>query len=142
LCVTRVFANPVTYIYIRGKMWTDTDRQMAFCLYIVDIYIYIYISRLTGSESWGQEEAACARPANTTGVLFTSTNTVKFPSAVTRSSCTLPLSYYRDSTFLPCRISKPKINELGATIVMNQPFQLLWHPYPYLRLKLDCLEHN
>jgi len=42
------------------------------------------ISRLTGSESQGQEEAA---PANaTTGVLFTATNTVKFPSAVTQSS--------------------------------------------------------
>jgi len=38
-------------------------------------------------------------------MLFTDTNAVKFPSAVTRSSCTLPLCYYRASTFLPCRIS-------------------------------------
>jgi len=91
----------------------------------------------------GQEEAACARLANvTTGVLFTGTNAMKFPSAVTQSSYTLPLSYYRASTFLPCRISKPKMNELGATIVINQPFQLLWCPFPYLRLKLDHLEHN
>jgi len=81
------------------------------------------ISRLTGSESQGQEEAACARPANaTTSVLLTATNAVKFPSAVTRLSWALPLSYYRASTFLPCRISKPKMNELSATVVKNQLF--------------------
>jgi len=87
-------------------------------------------SRLTGSESQGQQEEACACPANaTTGVLFTATsvlftvtNAVKFPSAVTRSSWELLLSYYRANTFLPCRISKPKMNELGATGVKNQPF--------------------
>jgi len=63
------------------------------------------------------------RPANTTtGVLFTATNTVKFPNAVTRLSWALPLSYYRASTFLPCRISKPKMSELGATVIKNQPF--------------------
>jgi len=63
-------------------------------------------SRLTGSESQGQEEAACARSTDeTTGVLFTATNTVKFPSAVTRSSWAVLLSYYRANTFLPCRIS-------------------------------------
>jgi len=40
--------------------------------------------RLTGSESQGQEEAACACPAYmTTGVLFTATNAVKFASTVT-----------------------------------------------------------
>jgi len=81
------------------------------------------ISRLTGSELQGQEEAACAHPANaTTGVLFTATNAMKFPSTVTRSSWALPLSYYSASIFLPCRISKPKMNELGATIAKNQPF--------------------
>jgi len=37
---------------------------------------------------------------------------------------------------------KPKMNELSATIVKNQPFWLLWYPFPYLRLKLDCLENN
>jgi len=59
-------------------------------------------SRLTGSESQGQEEAACSRPADvTTGVLFTATNAVKFPNAVTQSSWALPLSYYRASTFVP-----------------------------------------
>jgi len=59
-----------------------------------------YISRLTGSELQGQEEAVCVCPANaTTGVLFTGTNAVKFPSTVTWSSCTLPLSYYSSSTF-------------------------------------------
>jgi len=58
------------------------------------------LSRLTSIESQGQEEAACGRPANaTTGVLFTGTNALKFPSSVTRSSCALPLSYYRASTF-------------------------------------------
>jgi len=91
----------------------------------------------------GQEEAACARPADmTTGVLFIATNAVKFPSTVPRSSWALPLSYYRTSTFLPCRISKPKMNELDATVVKNQPFRLLWHPFPYQRLKLYCLESN
>jgi len=100
-------------------------------------------SRLTGSESQGQEEAACACPADTTtGVLFTATNTVKFPCAVTLSSCTLPLSYYRASTFLSYRISKPKMNELGATVVKNQLFRLLRHLFPYLRLKLDRLESD
>jgi len=99
-----------------------------------------YISRLTGSESQGQEEAACVYPADTTtSVLFTATNTMKFPSAVTRSSWTLLLSYYKANTFLPCRISKPKMNEFGATIVKNQPFQLLWCPFPYIRLKLNHL---
>jgi len=100
-------------------------------------------SRLTDSESRGQEEAACVCPANaTTGVLFTGTNAVKFPIIVTGSSCALPLSYYRTSTFLPCRISKPKMNELSATVVMNQPFRLLWCLFPYLRLKFDRFEHN
>jgi len=41
----------------------------------------ISTSRITGSESQGQEEAACVHPADaTTGVSFTATNTVKFPS--------------------------------------------------------------
>jgi len=54
----------------------------------------------------------------------------------------LPLSYYRASTFLPCRISKPKMNKLGVTIVKNQPFRFLWHPFSYLRLKLNRLDSN
>jgi len=78
----------------------------------------------------------------TTRVLFTVTNVVKFPSTVTRSSWALLLSYYRASTFLHCRISKPKMNELGATVVKNQPFRLLWCPFPFLRLKLDHLDSN
>jgi len=52
------------------------------------------------SESQGQEEAACARSTNvTTGALFSYsyTKAVKFPIAVTRSSWTLPLSYYVES---------------------------------------------
>jgi len=89
----------------------------------VDILEKLEQSRLTGSELQGQEETACTRPADaTTGVLFTATNAVKFPSAVTRLSWELLLSYYRANTFLPCRISKPKMNVLGATIVKNQPF--------------------
>jgi len=47
----------------------------------------VVTSRLTGSESQGQEEVVCVRPAYaTTGVLFTGTNVVKFASTVTRSS--------------------------------------------------------
>jgi len=43
-----------------------------------------YKSRLTGSESQGQEETACAHPPYaTTGVLFTGPNAVKFAIAVT-----------------------------------------------------------
>jgi len=100
-------------------------------------------SRLTGSESQGQEEASWACPANvTTSVLFTATKAVKFPSTVTQSSWALPLSYYTANTFLSCKISKPKMNKLGATIVKNQPFQLLWCLFPYLRLKLYCLDSN
>jgi len=100
-------------------------------------------SRLTDSESQDQEEAACACPPNTsTGVLFTVTNVVKFPSSVTLSSWALLLSYYRASTFLPYRLNKPKMNKLSATIVKNQPFRLLWHLFPYLRLKLYHLESN
>jgi len=34
------------------------------------------------------------------------------------------------------------MNKLGATIVKNQPFRLLWCPFPYLRLKLNCLDNN
>ena len=73
---------------------------------------------------------------------FKATNAVKFPITVTQLSWVLPLSYYRASTFLQCRISKPKMNELDATVVKNQPFWLLSHPFPYLRLKLDRLESN
>jgi len=73
---------------------------------------------------------------------FTATNAVKFPSTVTQLSWVLPLSYFRAITFLLCRISKTKMNKLGATIVKNQPFQLLWHPFLYLRLKLDYLQSN
>jgi len=80
-------------------------------------------SRLTSSVSQGQEEPACVCSANvTTGVLFTAINAIKFSSAVTRSSWALPLSYYRASTLLPCRINKPNMNKLGAIIVKNQPF--------------------
>jgi len=101
------------------------------------------ISRLTGSELQGQEEAACTHPADvTTGVLFIATNAMTFPSAVTQLSWALPLSYFRAITFLLCRISKPKMNELGATVVKNQPFRLLWHPFLYLGLKLNCLQSN
>jgi len=39
-------------------------------------------------------------------------------------------------------MNKPKMNEFGVTVVKNQPFRLLWHPFPYLRLKLDRLESN
>jgi len=88
-------------------------------------------SRLTSSELQGQEEAACAHLANaTTGMLFTATNAMKFSNAVTWSPWALPLSYYKASTFLPCRINKPKMNEFSATIVKNQPFRLLWRPFP------------
>jgi len=39
---------------------------------------------LTGSESQGQEEAACTHPAYvTTSVLFSGTNAMKFASLVT-----------------------------------------------------------
>jgi len=45
------------------------------------------VSRLTSSESQGQEAPACARPAyTTTGMLFTDTKAVKFASAVTQLS--------------------------------------------------------
>jgi len=85
--------------------------------------ILLSLSRLTDSESQGQEEAPCTRPADaTTGVLFTATKIVKFPSAVTQSPWALLLSYFRAITFLLCRISKPKMNELSATVVKNQPF--------------------
>jgi len=70
------------------------------------------------------------------------TNAVKFASAVTKSFWALTLSFYRSSTFLPCRISNPKMNKLGATVVKNQPFWLFWCLFFYLRLKLYHLENN
>jgi len=86
-------------------------------------YHILIVSRLTGSKLQGQEEATCAHPANaTTGVLFTATNAVKFPNTVTQSSWALLLSYYKANTYLPCTISKPKMNELSATVVNDQPF--------------------
>jgi len=118
------------------------------CFYQGFIYIVLFIgyciliSRLTSSELQGQE-AACARPADTTtSMLFTATNTVKFPSAITQSSWVLPLSYYRTITFLLCRISKPKMSKPGTTVVKNQPFRFLWCPFFYLRLKHVHLESN
>ena len=96
-----------------------------------------YLSRLSSSKPQGQEETACTRPADmTTGVLFTATNTVKFPCTVTWSSWALPISYYKANTFLPCGISKSKMNKLSATIVKNQPFRLLWRLFPYLSWNL------
>jgi len=109
-----------------------------YIIYILYIYIIYQDSLVVSREA--KKQHAYAQPT-WLPVIFTGTNAVKFPSFVTRSSCTLPLSYYRASTFLPCRISKPKMNELGCT-VMNQPFRLLWCPFPCLRLKLDRLEHN
>jgi len=51
---------------------------------------YSIKSRFTCSELQGKEEATCACPADTTtSALFTDTNTVKFPSAVTWSSWAL-----------------------------------------------------
>jgi len=105
-------------------------------------FIHVCI-KTTSSGLQGQEEVACAHPADvTTSVLFTATNAVKFLYAITWLSWGLPLSYYRAGTFLLCRINEPKMNELGVTIVKNQPFRLLWHPFPYLRLKCDRLESN
>jgi len=116
---------------------------VARCGYKIWYRIEAKKSRLTGSESQGQEEIVCTCPANvTTDVLFTATKAVKFPSVVTQSSWVLLLSYYKASKFLPCRISKPKMNKLDATVVKNQPFWLLWRPFNFLRLKLDCLENN
>jgi len=34
------------------------------------------------------------------------------------------------------------MNKLGNTIFKNQPFRLLWLPFPYLRLKLNFIESN
>jgi len=34
------------------------------------------------------------------------------------------------------------MNKFGATVVKNQPFQLLWCLFPYLRQKLDRLDSN
>jgi len=89
------------------------------------------LSRLTGSELQGQEEAACARPADaTTGVLFTVTKAMKFPCTVTQSSWALPLSYYRASTFLPSRMNKPKINEHGAPLLRTSHFDFYGTCFP------------
>jgi len=137
-------------IFLKSCSYQSTILQLSIlfkriaALYIRNRLVFVSnLSSLTGSESQGQEAAAYTHPAKaTTGVLFTATNTMKLPSTVTWSSWELPLSYYRVSTFLPCRISKPKMNELSATIVRNQQFQLLWHPFPYLRLKLDHLNSN
>jgi len=73
-------------------MWARRYSQKNFsALYSITI-------KLTSSESQGPKEAACTRPANvTTGVLFTATNAVKFPSAVTQTSWALPFSYYKAS---------------------------------------------
>jgi len=65
------------------------------------------------------------------GELLTGTNTVRFANAVTHSSWAHP-----------CRISKWKMNEVAITIFKNQPFWLLWHSFPHLRLKLSHFESN
>jgi len=61
-------------------------------------------------------------------------------STITQSSWVLSLSYCRANTFLSCRISKLKMNKFGATVVKNQQFWLLWHPFPCLKLKLGYFE--
>ena len=66
----------------------------------------------------------------------------EFANTVTHSAWTLPLDYYETNAFLPCRISKLKINKLSATIVKNQSFQLLWHRFFHLGLKLSCFGSN
>ena len=79
-------------------------------------------------QKWVTRPTKCVCPVYvTTSALFTGTNAVKFVSTVTWSSWVLLLSYYRASIFLPCRISRPKMKELSATVVKNQPF---WHSFP------------
>jgi len=103
------------------------------------IYIYVYIYQDSPVVSHRAKKKQHARAGYvTTGVLFTATNAVKFASAVTRSSWVLSLSCYRANTFLSCRTSKLKMTEFNATVVKNQQFWLLWHPFPRLRLKLGC----
>jgi len=70
-------------------------------------------SRLTSSEWQGQEEVSCVQAYVTTGKLFTGTNAVNIAAW---SSWVLLLSYYRANTFLLCRLSKPKMNELRTTV--------------------------
>jgi len=80
-----------------------------------------------------------ARHAHVLLTQTVSTNSVKFIRAIIQSSWVLPLSYYRTNTFLPYGASKLKINKLSGNFVKNQPFQLSWHLFFYLRLKLGCL---
>jgi len=99
----------------------------------------IYQSSLVVSHKVKKKQHAYAQPTRLLVYYLPAANAVKFPIAVTRSSWALPLSYYRTSTFLPCRMNEPKMNELGTTVVKNQPFRLLWHLFSYIRLKLDHL---
>jgi len=88
------------------QMWhMDCTSLISLYIYLSHVAYYVVIetftSRLTGSESQGQEAAACVCLAYvTTSVLFTGTNAVKFASAVAQLSWVLSLSYYKANTFL------------------------------------------
>jgi len=85
-------SNAYTYILVIGYLkqcHLDKRNCIFLQLFVQALHYNVHcLSRLTGSESQGQEEAACAHLADTiTSVLFTVTNvTMKFPNAVTQSS--------------------------------------------------------
>jgi len=119
------YIHTCMHTYIHAYIHAYIHTYIHTCMHA---YIHTYIHQDSPVVS-RKAKKQHALPANsTTGVLFTATNAWKFSIAVTRSSWALPFSYYTASTFLPCRISKPKMSELGAIVVKNQPFQLLWHP--------------
>ena len=50
------------------------------------------------------------------GELFTCSTALKLTNALSKPSLKLSLSYYQPTTFLLCKINKPRMEEIGATI--------------------------
>jgi len=72
--------------YFFFPYFCSSDQFLLSFNFLIYKYFSLFtLSKLISSESQGQEEAACTRPAYTTAsVLFTATNAVKFASTVTR----------------------------------------------------------
>ena len=80
----------------------------------VATYIQVKFIKTHGSESQGQEEAACMRVFWPTvrdhcSELFTQMAALKFVNAVTQPLLQYRLLNYRPSTFQLSRINKPKL---------------------------------
>ena len=80
--------------------------------------------------------------------LFTRNTALKLANALAKLLLKLSLSYYRPTTFLLYRINKPRMEEIGTTILKYQPLQIdgahcaTMHNEPSFPTQFACLLDN